>query len=45
MKAGDFLLIQFGTNDETHTCPRYASPRPGQLMANRGLLGRDGLLL
>lgn len=25
MKAGDFLLIQFGTNDETHTCPRYVS--------------------
>ncbi|HVV50835.1 MAG TPA: SGNH/GDSL hydrolase family protein, partial [Polyangia bacterium] len=25
MKSGDFLLIQFGTNDETHTCPRYVS--------------------
>jgi hypothetical protein len=25
IKAGDFLLIQFGTNDETHTCPRYVS--------------------
>jgi hypothetical protein len=25
MKAGDFLLIQFGTNDETHTCPRYVT--------------------
>jgi lysophospholipase L1-like esterase len=25
MKAGDFLLIQFGTNDETHTCPRFVS--------------------
>ena len=25
MKAGDFLLIQFGTNDETHTCPRYVA--------------------
>lgn len=25
MKAGDFLLIQFGHNDETHTCPRYVS--------------------
>jgi len=25
MKAGDFLLVQFGTNDETHTCPRYVS--------------------
>lgn len=25
MKSGDFLLIQFGTNDETHTCPRFVS--------------------
>jgi lysophospholipase L1-like esterase len=25
IKAGDFLLIQFGTNDETHTCPRYVA--------------------
>jgi hypothetical protein len=25
IKAGDFLLVQFGTNDETHTCPRYVS--------------------
>jgi hypothetical protein len=25
IKAGDFLMIQFGTNDETHTCPRYVS--------------------
>jgi lysophospholipase L1-like esterase len=25
MKAGDFLLIQFGTNDETHDCPRFVS--------------------
>ena len=25
LKAGDFLLIQFGHNDETHTCPRYVS--------------------
>jgi lysophospholipase L1-like esterase len=25
MKAGDFLLIQFGHNDETHDCPRYVS--------------------
>jgi lysophospholipase L1-like esterase len=25
IKAGDFLLIQFGTNDETHTCPRYVT--------------------
>ena len=25
MHAGDFLLIQFGHNDETHTCPRYVS--------------------
>lgn len=25
IKAGDFLLIQFGHNDETHTCPRYVS--------------------
>jgi lysophospholipase L1-like esterase len=25
IKPGDFLLIQFGTNDETHTCPRYVS--------------------
>jgi lysophospholipase L1-like esterase len=25
MKAGDFVLIQFGTNDETHTCPRFVS--------------------
>ena len=23
--AGDFLLIQFGTNDETHDCPRFVS--------------------
>ena len=23
IKAGDFLLVQFGHNDETHTCPRY----------------------
>jgi lysophospholipase L1-like esterase len=23
--AGDFLLIEFGTNDETHTCPRYVT--------------------
>jgi hypothetical protein len=25
MKPGDFLLIQFGHNDETHTCPRFVS--------------------
>lgn len=25
MKSGDFLLIQFGTNDETHTCPRFVN--------------------
>jgi lysophospholipase L1-like esterase len=25
IKVGDFLLAQFGTNDETHTCPRYVS--------------------
>lgn len=25
MKPGDFLLIQFGTNDETHDCPRFVS--------------------
>ena len=25
IKAGDFLLIQFGHNDETHTCGRYVS--------------------
>jgi lysophospholipase L1-like esterase len=25
IKAGDFLLIQFGTNDETHDCPRFVS--------------------
>ena len=25
IKPGDFLLIQFGTNDETHTCPRFVS--------------------
>jgi lysophospholipase L1-like esterase len=25
IKAGDFLLIQFGHNDETHDCPRYVS--------------------
>jgi lysophospholipase L1-like esterase len=25
MHAGDFLLVQFGHNDETHTCPRYVS--------------------
>jgi lysophospholipase L1-like esterase len=25
MKSGDFLLVQFGHNDETHTCPRYVS--------------------
>jgi lysophospholipase L1-like esterase len=25
IKAGDYLLIQFGTNDETHTCPRFVS--------------------
>lgn len=25
IQASDFLLIQFGTNDETHTCPRYVS--------------------
>jgi len=25
IKAGDFLLIQFGHNDETHTCPRYVA--------------------
>ena len=25
MKAGDFLLIQFGHNDETHTCPRFVN--------------------
>lgn len=25
IQPGDFLLIQFGTNDETHTCPRYVS--------------------
>jgi len=25
IKAGDFLLAQFGTNDETHDCPRFVS--------------------
>jgi hypothetical protein len=25
IKPGDFLLAQFGTNDETHTCPRFVS--------------------
>jgi lysophospholipase L1-like esterase len=25
IKAGDFVLVQFGTNDETHTCARYVS--------------------
>ena len=25
IKAGDYLLIQFGTNDETHDCPRFVS--------------------
>jgi lysophospholipase L1-like esterase len=25
MKSGDFLLIQFGHNDETHTCPRFVN--------------------
>ena len=25
IKAGDFLLIQFGTNDETHDCPRFVN--------------------
>lgn len=25
MKPGDFLLVQFGHNDETHTCPRFVS--------------------
>lgn len=25
IKPGDFLLIQFGHNDETHTCPRFVS--------------------
>jgi lysophospholipase L1-like esterase len=25
IKPGDYLLIQFGTNDATHTCPRYVS--------------------
>ena len=25
IKPGDFLLIQFGTNDETHTCPRFVT--------------------
>lgn len=25
IKPGDFLLIQFGTNDESHTCPRFVS--------------------
>jgi lysophospholipase L1-like esterase len=25
IKPGDFLLIQFGTNDETHDCPRFVS--------------------
>ena len=25
IKAGDYLLIQFGHNDETHTCGRYVS--------------------
>lgn len=25
IKAGDFLLIQFGHNDETHTCPRFVT--------------------
>jgi lysophospholipase L1-like esterase len=25
IKTGDFLLVQFGTNDETHDCPRYVS--------------------
>ena len=26
MKAGDFLLIQFGTNDDNpHPCPRFVT--------------------
>jgi lysophospholipase L1-like esterase len=25
IKPGDFLLIQFGHNDETHTCPRFVN--------------------
>ncbi len=25
IKAGDYLFIQFGTNDETHDCPRFVS--------------------
>ncbi len=25
IEAGDFLLVQFGHNDETHDCPRYVS--------------------
>ena len=25
IKPGDYLLAQFGTNDETHTCPRFVS--------------------
>ena len=25
IKPGDYLLIQFGTNDETHDCPRFVS--------------------
>jgi lysophospholipase L1-like esterase len=25
IKPGDFLLVQFGHNDETHTCPRFVS--------------------
>ena len=25
IKSGDFLLVQFGHNDQTNTCPRYVS--------------------
>jgi lysophospholipase L1-like esterase len=25
LKTGDFLMIQFGHNDETHDCPRFVS--------------------
>lgn len=31
IKAGDFLMVQFGHNDETHTCPRYVSISDYQL--------------
>jgi lysophospholipase L1-like esterase len=34
MKAGDYLLIQFGINDGTSTCPRHVGPaRYQQLLA------------